>query len=292
MPIPQIKDYLTGSKASEQKVTSESLERADTSDPERSIISIVTVVYNAEKTLEQTIESVISQTDRHIEYIVIDGGSTDSTISIIKKYEKYISYWCSEPDRGVYDAMNKGIALCKSRLVGILNAGDIYPKEAIDKILSIHLQHPSSIITGNCQVITNSSQWVIESGNFQNLAYRMIPHSSVFVPLSVYKEHGIFDMENFAIAADYDFLCRCYCREVPFIYIEEILSIASPRGVSGNYYLAEAEFTKVRLRHKLFSLPYCLLLTSRSFLSITIHKVLEFLGLWHLIQAQRHASIR
>lgn len=89
-------------------------------------ISIVTVSYNAAKTIEQTIKSVINQTYSNIEYIVIDGGSTDGTVDIIRKYEDRIAYWVSEPDGGIFDAMNKGIKVATGEVVGIINSDDWY----------------------------------------------------------------------------------------------------------------------------------------------------------------------
>lgn len=90
------------------------------------LISIVTVSYNAVSTIEQTILSVINQTYPHIEYIIIDGGSTDGTVDVIKKYADKITYWVSEPDKGIYDAMNKGIAVATGEWINFMNAGDSY----------------------------------------------------------------------------------------------------------------------------------------------------------------------
>src|SRR4051812_41105410 len=95
-------------------------------DDKLPLISVITVVYNGAATLERTIKSVLKQTYKNIQYIIIDGRSNDGTIDIIKKYEKYISYWVSEPDKGIYDAMNKGVAAATGTLVGILNSDDYY----------------------------------------------------------------------------------------------------------------------------------------------------------------------
>ena len=256
------------------------------------LVTIITVVFNSEKYLEQTIQSVINQTYDNVEYIVIDGGSTDGTVDIIRKYENQIDYWVSEPDGGIYDAMNKGIVLSRGQIVGLINSGDGYIDGAISSIIKVHLNHPSSILTGNCKaILSEPSKWIIASGRFEMLPYRMIPHSSVFVPLSVYERQGMFDT-SFKIAGDYDFLGRCYSRGITFVTIDEILSVASPRGVSGDYYLANLEFTRVRLRHQLLPKFYSFLLTLRSFCTITGHKALEHLGLWYLIEAKRHGSIR
>ena len=294
MSIPLIKDYrkkLCHSTTIKKEGFCISIQLSKPWDSQKPLVSIITVVYNAEDCLEPTIKSVLNQTYENIEYIVIDGGSTDRTLSIIKKYEKYISYWQTEPDKGIYDAMNKGIALCKGTLVGIINAGDKYTDDAISSVVSTHQKYPSSILIGSCQVILSTpSQWVIASGSVDRLPYKMIPHPSVFVPLAVYEEQGIFDI-SFKIAGDYDFVCRCYSNSVGFTEIEEVITIASPRGVSGNYYLTEAEYMKIRMRHKSLSSAYSILLSLRSFFTITIHKILEYLGLWSLVEAQRHGKI-
>jgi len=102
------------------------------------LISIITVVKNGERFIERTIKSVISQTYPSIEYIIIDGASQDNTLKIIKKYEKYISFWISEPDRSLYDAMNKGLKLAKGKYVWFMNAGDeIYDKTTLERIFAI-----------------------------------------------------------------------------------------------------------------------------------------------------------
>ena len=90
------------------------------------VFSIITVTYNAERWLERTILSVLSQSYPNIEYIIIDGGSTDGTVDIIKKYEERIAYWVSEPDKGIYDAMNKGIQKATGEWINFMNAGDVY----------------------------------------------------------------------------------------------------------------------------------------------------------------------
>jgi glycosyltransferase involved in cell wall biosynthesis len=102
------------------------------------LVSIITVVFNGERYLEETIKSVINQTYKNIEYIIIDGGSTDNTLNIIKKYEDKIDYWISEKDKGIYDAINKGIKLSRGELIGIINADDYYEIDVLEKVVSIY----------------------------------------------------------------------------------------------------------------------------------------------------------
>ena len=98
------------------------------------VISIITITYNGEKHIEQTIQSVLGQTYPNIQYIIIDGGSTDQTLSIIKKYEQKLYYWVSEKDKGISDAFNKGIAKATGEIVGIINADDWYEPAALEQV--------------------------------------------------------------------------------------------------------------------------------------------------------------
>jgi len=105
--------------------------------PDKPLISIITVVFNGEKYLEETIQSVINQSYDNVEYIIIDGGSTDGTVDIIKKYEGQIDYWVSEKDKGIYDAMNKGCVLALGDGINFLNAGDWYNGDVINSKIKI-----------------------------------------------------------------------------------------------------------------------------------------------------------
>lgn len=302
MTFSLIQDYLLkqystdslqgGKRLSKKNVSSE--------NEENPLVSIITVVYNAADCLTETIESVIHQNYPNLEYILVDGGSTDQTLSIIKDYEDSIDYWVSEPDRGLYDAMNKGIALSTGQLVGILNAGDRYEPEAIMTLVEHwQKQTQSAIFTGNCRILTekfdrestDGDRSILESGNPQKLPLRMIPHAAVFVSKSIYENQGLFDL-GFKIASDFDFLCRCYQSAIPFHFIDQTLVTTDPRGVSGNYYKSEWDYAKIRLRYALIPPQQALALSLYSFISITIHHCLEILGLWHFVEARRYASSR
>ena len=116
---------------------------------DKPLISIITVVFNGEKYLEETIQSVINQTYSNVEYIIIDGGSTDGTLDIIKKYEKKIDYWVSEKDKGIYDAMNKGIDVASGEWINFMNASDIfYNSDVLKYTFNKKLKDNYAVIAG------------------------------------------------------------------------------------------------------------------------------------------------
>ena len=113
------------------------------------LISVITVCYNAENNLERTILSVLNQTYSNIEYIIIDGGSTDGTIDLIKKYADKITYWQSETDKGIYDAMNKGIQKATGEWINFMNAGDLFSSTTILQQMSDAIKPGTRILRGN-----------------------------------------------------------------------------------------------------------------------------------------------
>ncbi len=119
---------------SEIKIFGEGGKRKKNILKKKPLFSIITVVYNGDKFLEKTICSVINQSYKNFEYIIIDGGSTDKSLKIIKKYEKKIDYWVSEKDNGIYDAFNKGMIVSKGEFIGFINSDDIYKKNALSII--------------------------------------------------------------------------------------------------------------------------------------------------------------
>lgn len=291
MTIPTISDYQEKLRA--QPILHEGgIAVSEEGESDRILVSIITVVYNAEAELEATIQSVINQSYPFIEYLIIDGGSTDQTLDIIRQYETKISRWISQPDQGIYDAMNKGIALANGQIIGLINAGDTYTQDTIKEVVEIFKSNPNSIITGNCQFFLEDGQrWMIGQGDYQKIPFQMIPHSSIFVPQTIYKINGLFN-PSFKIAADYDFLCRCYQKKVSFYFLPLVLSVAATRGESGNYYLTEVEYFKIRFRYQLISPLNAIFRSAKSFITITIHLLLDQLGLWQFIEAYRHGRTR
>lgn len=195
-------------------------------------VSIITVVFNGEKYLEQTILSVINQTYKNIEYIIIDGGSTDSTLNIIQKYSDRIDCWISEPDKGIYHAMNKGIALARGELIGIINSDDWYELNAIEEVIKVYKGN-STIIYGLMRHVINENFAEVYAAYPTSIPGKMIPHPTCFVPKLIYDKYGTFDL-SYHSCADYHFVLRVYKAGVSFIMIEKILANFRFGGFSFN----------------------------------------------------------
>lgn len=181
-------------------------------------LSIITVVYNNQKTIENAIQSVLSQSYQNLEYIIIDGKSTDGTIEIINSYRDKISFIISESDRGIYDAMNKGIALASGDIIGLLNSDDLYADNEVLKDVMSYFQSDEKldILYGDLVYVkrdrTNKivRKWI--SRQYFPLFYErgnVPPHPTLFVRSKVYKEAGVFIL-SYKLAADYEFMLRVF----------------------------------------------------------------------------------
>ncbi len=199
-------------------------------------ISIITPVYNAAKTIEKTIQSVIyQQIESELEYIIVDGGSTDGTIEIIKRYSDKINIFISEQDKGVYDAMNKGIQHATGDIIGIINADDWYNDGALQIVENIFSQESDISIVYS--PIDNYSQGkylnTFTPGDLEYLALKFIlNHPSCFIKKSVYENIGLFNL-SYSIAADYDLILRAYISKYHFRYVETPLASYSLDGMTG-----------------------------------------------------------
>ena len=177
-------------------------------------ISIITVCYHSATTLEDAIKSVLAQNYLNIEYIVIDGGSTDGTASILKKYKGRIAKIVSEPDDGIYDAMNKGISLATGDVIGILNSDDFYGSADVVGNLVRAFTKETDMVIGDVAFVDRVNvqkrlRYVSGSG-FSPWLLRfgwMPPHPATFMRKNVYETFGYYKTD-FAIAADYEFFVR------------------------------------------------------------------------------------
>ncbi len=185
-------------------------------------ISIITVSYNSVETIEDTIKSVISQSYNNIEYIIIDGGSTDGTIKIIENYISSINYFISEKDKGIYDAMNKGISIATGDVIGFLNSDDIYFRTTIiNEIMYEFTNNTStSILYGNLYYVNRSNTNKIIR-TWKSMAYfnnffefgNVPPHPTLFVRNFIYQNIGLFNL-NYKYASDYDFMIRLFKKNI------------------------------------------------------------------------------
>jgi glycosyltransferase involved in cell wall biosynthesis len=183
-------------------------------------ISIITVVYNNERTIKDALDSVLGQTYEYIEYIVIDGKSIDNTVSIIKEYESKLSFFISEKDCGIYDAMNKGIKAATGDVIGILNSDDLYQDSTVLKTVMVQfLKNPHLDIVYGDLVYVKSDNIGKVVRNWKSKDYytkffekgNVPPHPSLFVRKKVYEEAGFFNL-HFKLAADYEFMLRIFKR--------------------------------------------------------------------------------
>jgi len=199
------------------------------------LVSIVTVVFNGAKTLEQTIQSVLKQTYPNIEYIIIDGSSTDGSIDIIKKYQDKIACWVSEPDKGIYDAMNKGIAKATGAWIGIINSDDWYENDAVQHVISASVKYPEVFVIHGLQrfINQNDSLLSVYGASSSNLPNTMFEHSTCFVKRDCYSTYGKFN-DSYKIAADYDLMLRFFINNIQFYMIEKVISNFRLTGKSEN----------------------------------------------------------
>lgn len=205
-------------------------------------VSIITVVFNGAKTIEQTIKSVINQSYKDIEYIIIDGGSTDRTLDVIKKYEKYISHVVSEPDKGIYDAMNKGIRKATGDIIGIINSDDWYEENTISQVVENFLTFEPELVYGNINFIQENGK--IEKSKKYSLDEiwdKMVtPHPSVFIRKDIYDKYGLFNTE-YKVAADYELILRLYSKGIKFSYIDDVLA----NFRIGGYSIKRSDITEI-----------------------------------------------
>jgi glycosyltransferase involved in cell wall biosynthesis len=260
------------------------------STPERPLVTIITVVLNGARHLEGAIQSVLRQSYKNIEYIIVDGGSTDGSIEIIKKYESVIDYWISENDSGIYHAMNKGIALAGGELIGIINADDWYELRAVEYVVREYQASKDAVLHGemNCiDVVGFTFKRSAKVLSRPNLIYMEENHPTVFVPMRVYEEVGLFDL-RFKTIADWELLTRCHEKGIPFVTIGEVLANFREGGVSSRLTMARS-LEKFRFRRDhgyRWAIIHYVLELGRLFGS----SILRSIGLHEIYRASRRKS--
>jgi glycosyltransferase involved in cell wall biosynthesis len=209
-------------------------------EKDKPLVSIITVCLNSEKTIEQTIQSVINQTYPNIEYIMIDGKSTDRTLDIIAKYRDKISILVSERDPGIYDAMNKGLKISKGDIINFLNAGDyLYNSSIIERIVSLFTKDNSlEMVYGDAIYYdeTNKKDFYasFHIPNRYILFIRGICHQSIFTKKSAFDKFGNFNLK-YSIYADHDWLLRVLLKHrIKSYYYNIPVSFYLMGGISEN----------------------------------------------------------
>lgn len=206
------------------------------------LISLVTVVFNGAATLEHTIRSVLEQAYDNVEYIIIDGGSTDSTLDILGKYDEKIDYWVSETDAGIYDAMNKGIALARGEYIGMLNADDFFAnKLALEKIVA-RLMEKNVDAVFSCLDIVDPANLNRVLRKYRIASYStlmlqigvMPPHPTFYCKKSCYVKAGMY-RTDYRIAADFEMLARLLLKHhITWDFIDETTVKMRSGGLSSS----------------------------------------------------------
>lgn len=214
------------------------------------VFSIVTVVRNGINSIESTILSVINQNYQNFEFIIIDGNSNDGTVEVIKKYENYITYWISEPDKGIYDAMNKGILRSNGKYIILLNSDDYFHNNEVLK--NIVTKIDSFDIFYVCDVLISSKKGTKPLKlNPQSKFFVNIPfiHTGLIIPKKIYDIIGLYSLE-FEIASDIDFVFRLLINNYSYKKIEGPYVIMSDEGISNKkFYIGRNEYKNIYIKY-------------------------------------------
>lgn len=215
-------------------------------------ISIITATYNSNKTIIDTLKSLEQQTYSNIEYIIIDGASSDNTLDIIKQYSTKVSKIISEPDKGIYDALNKGISAATGDFIGFLHSDDIfaYPS-AIEDLVKTLIIEQSEAIYADLEYVSKENttnvvrRWI--SGGYKRSNFKkgwMPPHPTFYMKKELYEQYGSFDL-NFKISADYDSLLRyLWLNNISVSYLPKVITKMRVGGESNRSILNILKKTK------------------------------------------------
>lgn len=216
---------------------------------DKPLITVITAVFNGAGDIEQTIQSVISQTYNNIEYIIIDGGSSDGTIDIIRKHEGNIDYWISETDSGIYDAWNKGISLSNGEYIGFVGSGDYYEHDAIEHVVETILKTMPDVVYGDVAIVDAETGFMHKRKSRVDLMPKTmssISLPSTFVKRSIYLSHH-FD-QSMRIASDYNLFLGLYVRGFRFEHAKATIANILTGGVSSTF-RTKSEVYKVHKKY-------------------------------------------
>jgi glycosyltransferase involved in cell wall biosynthesis len=251
------------------------------------LITIVTVVFNGETFIEDTIKSVIGQNYLNIEYIVIDGGSTDKTLDVLRRYNDKIDYWRSEKDNGISDAFNKGINLAKGEIIGLVNADDYLNDNALQIVMNSYSREKPKVICGGMKITHPRRSAVTWYSTLDGIDKEMtIAHPATFIPKTIYNSCGLYDLQ-YKVAMDYEFILRVINKGVEFEFLRSILTTMRAGGVSSRqYWRVLIEITKARKKYLVhFSIVNAYLFIGLRYLQSSTMRLLDRIGIGKFVSS-------
>jgi glycosyltransferase involved in cell wall biosynthesis len=222
---------------------------------ERPLVTVITVVFNGKEHIEQTIQSVLDQSYKNIEYIIIDGGSADGTLDIIGKYDDRITYWISEPDCGISDAFNKGIAASEGQIIGLVNSDDWMSLDQVEQGVNALWASSADFVFGDLQMHDSHGdlKHVLRGDPLytKRIASKMpeLNHPTVLVKRSVYEKIGVFNTE-FRYAMDYEWMLRLHKSGGAGLYAAAVVGHMREMGVSHRMFIGSLrEVRRIAVRY-------------------------------------------
>jgi glycosyltransferase involved in cell wall biosynthesis len=229
------------------------------------IVSVITIVYNRVEYVRSAIKSVLAQDYPNIEYIIIDGGSIDGTVEIINEYQSEISVFVSEPDKGIYDALNKGISFASGDVIAILHSDDLfYDKSVVSDMVSRMADTGAEFCFSDLIIVNQSREKVLRyymASYYRRWMFRigwLPPHPTCFINKSLFDEFGLYST-NYEVAGDFDFLVRIFFgREINWAYLNRITVSMRHGGASNSGWKSKIrnirEISQVLHDNNIFSL--------------------------------------
>jgi len=227
-------------------------------------ISIIVATLNKKNDLEKTILSVVNQTYSNIELIIIDGGSSDGSINVLKKYDKNIKFWCSEPDKGISNAFNKGLLKATGDYINFQGAGDILDHEDILLNLFGNKEYTNKLICGKIKRVNKDGSILWQTNIPSNLVFKKellkynmcLPHQALFTSKEYFKLYGTFD-ENLVYSMDYDHLLRSFNSNFDILLLDAVISRWLNDGLgNGKEIEIYREYLNIKLKNKISNIFY------------------------------------